>query len=519
MQKRKTLFWALIALVASGCGGSGGDEGIQLVKPSVEVKGLTTGQSVTVALNGGSGQTFSANQTYRFSDRVDQQDSYKLNIVGVGGGASCLFPNGETTITQQGPSGKTPVLQCGGGTPTGPVSQVNGPFKMFGLNATFFNTSTLALPVSIQDFDGNPLTGATTENFTFLDNSEEIVPSSEFAFYVQPMPDSNVNVTVALAIDISSSLSPSSIAEIKTAAKNYVNSLPSDTSVKIFTFEKDVVDLAGYTANKTTLNSAIDSIPESGANNSTDLYGAITSAANSREDDLYVNPPAELGYTVVITDGQHTVNNDGPDTTADAVEGEAVYAVGIGDSLNEGDLQQAIDDPSGVHDRFINVSSADQVGGALSTVHDRFRSLLAGLHVIWYGTPRDGSDNEIRVEATPLNDCAVGTGGGETEGCIYFWNYDASGFVPRAFFFVENKFNFNAGDTATYTVPDWDFCTNNPDYQWTVTENQGSATRATSLNGRRLELELGSATPIDIDVEVTDNNDATCTASTNIQVP
>lgn len=518
MRTKRIFLAVLLAGVVTGCGGSGDDEGIQLVRPSLEVKGLTAGQSVTVALNGGSGDTFSANRTYRFSDRVDEQDNYELRIVGISGGASCLFANGQTTIKGKNPGEKATVLQCGGGTPTGPVSQVNGPFKMFGWTATFLNTSTLALPVSIQGFDGTPLTGATTENFTFLDNSEEIEPNSEFSFYVQPMPRSNVNVTIALAIDISSSLSSEAIAKIKTAAKNYVNSLDAGTEVKIFTFDKDVVDRVGHTANKTTLVNAIDAIPESGANNSTNLYGAIIDATNSRSDHLYHNAPAELGYTVVITDGQHTVNTDGPDSTSDAVDFEAVYAVGIGNSLNEDALQEAIDDPDGVHQRLVRVSSADQVGGALNTVNSRFQSMLAGLHVIWYGSPRDGTDNEIRVEATPLGDCAVGTGGGETEGCIYFWNYDASGFVPRTFFFVGNKFNFNAGETVIYTVPDWNFC-NNTDYQWNITENQGTATGTESLNGRRLELELGNATPIDIDVEVVDSNGSACTASTNIQVP
>lgn len=527
MQTRLPIMLSVSFLFLAACGGGGGSssggEGIQLERPSVAVSGIPATESLSVNLSaGGETLVINADGSSTFSNRVQPGSGYTLTITVQPTSNTCTFSNGNTSISGSSTSSTSFTINCGaGGGGGGTVSTISGPFKMYGWRSGIIAPDVYVMPVSVLDFSGAPLTGATRSNFTFLDDDQEVVHSPEYSFFVQPVTAGDMPVTVALAIDISSSFSPSEIAELKAAATDYINSLGADVSVSLFVFDGGVTQLVAYTTNKTTLTTAIAGITEdySGRDSSTDLYGAIIGAADSRDDGLFGVSP-EIGYSVVITDGVHTANNDQPSSTSDAVKYDLVYAVGVGDTINDETLLEAIDDPGNIKQQLVTVSSTAGVGAALDTVHARFQNLAAGLHYVLYRTPRrDGTEHEITIEATPQDPCAVATGGAQGEGCIYFWPYDAPAapLTPQLVF-IGNFVQPSAGSTVTYTIPDWLFCSSSPTYQWTVTENQGSATTTTSQAGHVLELTLGATTPIDLDITATDTVSG-CTASASIILP
>lgn len=525
----KFRFLALMgsAFLLAACGGgsstSGGD-GIQLTNPSVSVNDVPATESMVVTLDAtGETLTFTAGGTQTFSGQVQEGANYSLTITTQPTSTLCAFAaNGNVSIAAESISGSTFNINCGAGASGGgggPVSTLTGPFKPVGWTGNFLGNATLAFPVSTLDFNNNPLTGAGLSNFTFFEDDMEVVNSSEFPIAVIPMPNNNAQVRIAVALDISQSLSESEVQSLKSTLISFINSTPADTSFNIFAFDSVVSPISGgHTTDKAALAAAINAIdatPE-GRDVATDLYGAINTAAVSAGYSFL--GAGTLGYTVIITDGQHTATGDDASSTSNNVEDALVFGVGIGDGYDPLSFQTAIGDSEGAGQNLLAVSSVGGVGGALDSTFSRMQSFISGMHAVLYRSPRrDGSTHDFTIEATPLQDCAANTG--SEDACGFVWEYDANGFVEtNDLIVVPDVVRPVAGQLVTLRIPDWTFCSENPTYQWNVTENQGSATTTVIDGSLALQVQLGATTPIDLAISV-DEAGTSCSFSGNLLVP
>lgn len=520
MQFRLSALLGPVLFVLTACGGGGGSgDGIKLVRPSISATGIPATESLSVTLST-SGETlvFAADGSQTFTSKVQDGGSYTLRISSQPASTNCAFSNGNSSISGTSVSSTKFSISCGGGSTGGgggPVSTLSGPFKVYGWNFHKPDSATMAFPISLRDGSENPVTGAALSNFTFYEDSQEVVNSQEFPIAVMPMPSNNASVNLTLVVDVSQSLTASDISSLKTGLKNHINNLPATTSISIWAFDSTVVQLTGYTTDKNTLSTAIDSIPTDpdGRDSSTDLYGAITDASASNLYGLYSG--GSLGYVVVITDGVHTSNSDSPSTTSAEVEDRLVYAVGIGDGYDPAALSTAIGLAEGAGQTLIPVAGAGDVGNALDQIYSRVETFIGGLHAIYYRSPRRSSgEYRFSGEATPLDDCAAISVEGDA--CLFYWDYDSATVqASNSLVIMPSAVNALPSQTITFRIPQWDFCSPTPSFQWNLSVSQGSATSTVIDGGQALEVNTGTGSPVSFTVTATDTVSG-CSASVTL---
>ena len=95
----------------------------------------------------------------------------------------------------------------------------------------------------------------------------------------------------------------------------------------------------------------------------------------------------------------------------------------------------------------------------------------------------------------------------EYELCGVFWDYSSSNFQKlNNPLIIPDAINPEPGQTVTYALPDWQFCTASPSFNWTLTVNSGTASGTAINGGRAFEVQYGSAAPIDVNIRVEDTN-------------
>lgn len=183
--------------------------------------------------------------------------------------------------------------------------------------------------------------------------------------------------TVALAIDTSGSMDES-MEEARTAAGNFVASLPTDSRVGVVTFGDRAEVLVKPTANLSSVQSAIASIPEPNDDN-TALFAGIREAA----DLLHVRE-GETGTVVVLSDGDNNVGDNvrGAAMAALNERDASLWAVELGDDVEHATLVDLVGD----EERVLTADDASD----LEAVYSGLASSLARQYVLRYESTADG---------------------------------------------------------------------------------------------------------------------------------
>lgn len=170
-------------------------------------------------------------------------------------------------------------------------------------------TEIVNIPVKISDRSGRFIGGLTKENFkVFEDNVEQEI--AYFSNEQQPF-------TVALVLDMSYS-STFKIAEIQSAAIDFINQLRPKDKVLIVSFDQDVHVLCDATSDKQVLQRAIRSTK---INYGTSLYDAVSLVINQKLKKI--NGRKAI---VLFTDGVDTTSERAKDYSnlSDALELDAI---------------------------------------------------------------------------------------------------------------------------------------------------------------------------------------------------
>jgi VWFA-related protein len=183
-----------------------------------------------------------------------------------------------------------------------------------GLNLTVNQVDPSGCPlvravVAVTNNGGQPVVDLNRLNFSVTENG---VPQT---VSVEPGQVSNVPVSVALVLDGSGSLSNTDLANVKMAARAFIDLLGPRDKVAVYHFSDTVRRVQGYTSDKVQAKNAVNSLVNSG---STALYDAIIEAA---DDSRQVSGRRAI---VAMTDG---MNNNG--TTDERVPIAAARAAGI----------------------------------------------------------------------------------------------------------------------------------------------------------------------------------------------
>lgn len=544
--KIKSSLLLVSTCLLAACGGGGSDDAplSPPYTPSVRVAGLDTGAGETVVFNvNGATITADSNTTFRVSSQV--VGNYSASVVTAPTGKFCGFNGGASIYTG---SAKLITLTCavglpggGGGTlpPPGGAGDVgNNPFQVFGWGSDINpNLALITRLTSITNFSNAGLTNATTDNFSFSIDEEEVIPGGEHRFHVEPLNNGLSILAGALAVDIGTSLTDAQIVTMKQQLTAFLAGVEDNRFYRISWFDNRIVEeavplhpdypLPGYTNVTADLQAAVANIPDtiSQRGNSTNLYGATRDAAISvgRAGPL-------LDYVVMISDGDHTTTGDelgDQDAYDDDTEFNLIFAIAIGPNPDLARLERVItvrNEAIPALKRIIRIDDVSQLGAALQTIDAYVGNLQQGLHAIHYVTPRR-DDPDIDDEEVLFNYSVKQRSACDAEqvllGCGWDMEFDPLLFtspMDKIWVFANSQMPL-VGDTVRLRIPEWpsDHCSSSIDYNWNLTVNSGAATlSAPRNNAREIDVIFGVGAPSNVTVDIDNVSLPGCSGSIDL---
>lgn len=237
--------------------------------------------------------------------------------------------------------------------------------------------------------NGQPVSGLTAEDFRVREDEVNQEPLT-----VEPeLPP----LSVVVALDTSGSMAER-MAETRSAAKLFVESLSERDSVQLLRFARDIEAATPMISNKTQVSDAIDTVTARG---DTALYDALYQSV-----ELLADRPGRRAV-VLLSDG---VDDDGTGqplsekTVDDVLEraksvGAPVFAIGLGTEMDEAVLSH-IADRTGA--QYLNAPGASE----LSRVYGQISDQLTGQYAIRYvsSLPADGTERRVDLAALDAQD-------------------------------------------------------------------------------------------------------------------
>ncbi len=226
-----------------------------------------------------------------------------------------------------------------------------------------------------------------------FDLLEDEVPVSSAESFTQiaKMADVPSTVRTVLLLDVSGSVG-SHLKELRAAATAFVEQLPAQHEVALYTFAGNRALIQDFTSDKVALVEAIQRILPGGG--STDLYGTIIEGL-SRWDEAYSFAGIETGYLVVFTDG---FDQAGMATRDAAIskrdhEGKRIFAVGLGDGVDTESLEKL------GNAGYRHIQEPAELTAAFANIRRIIASTGESIYWLNYASPkRSGGTHTLSVE-------------------------------------------------------------------------------------------------------------------------
>ncbi len=362
--------------------------------------------------------------------------------------------------------------------------------------------SVVVMPIHVSDMDtGESVAGLTVNNLKLYEDAALI--GEESFITIKPVLDSVVNFNVVLMVDVSSSLTINDIAQVKNALTTYVESLTVNQNLAVYTFDDTINKLVGFTNDKTALKLAINSI--SRGNASTNLYGAIESAASLTNDVFSLNNlsfTSDVGAMVVVTDGSDTSGISTLVAAKLAVQDKRAYAIPVGNAGTVGgELYNSLKDIFSGDDNVLAINDFSALTTTLSGIKTKLEKYYEGLYYVYYASPSRSGSHSLSLS---INNNLNTESSGKVEGA-----FDATGFssvVTQVQ--AEGATDLYLGEKVTWNISTaW---SNDPDnYSWTSDALANNKIKATINNtGAQGVIEVIDRTLVGqtIPITITDNN-------------
>jgi len=288
-------------------------------------------------------------------------------------------------------------------------------------------TGDLRLFVFVSDFEGRPVPGLGKDAFRLFERADTGEPTQVDAFSVttesaeRAVPETDVPpMSIALAMDLSTSMQGQPIAEARAAAINFIEGRPEGDLFALYTFGVGARQVLDFSTDKATINGTIADLDAT--ERGTSLYDAITLVT----EDL--GRLSGRRTFVVLSDGQNDAA--GGKTESQAIDaarssGAPGFMLGFG-TVADGVLSKVATASGG---RALVRPGPDQIAGLLDdvgtlldqyliTYHPSFPDAVAKLRVDIEveANGRVGSDFVIGVANPNQGAIRVPTVGSEESG-------------------------------------------------------------------------------------------------------
>ncbi len=220
--------------------------------------------------------------------------------------------------------------------------------------------------INVLDANGQPVSGLDA---SVIQATVDGKPAD--VTQVQPVADSQVALSVILAVDVSGSMAGDPLASARQAASDFVRGLAPQDSVSVLTFGDSVNTVLEPTADKDAVTASLAQLTAGG---NTALYAATRQAIAKAADS-----PSARRVVILLSDGvdyggKSNVSRDDVLAQAKAIS-VPVYTIGLGSDVDTNYLN---DLATATNARFLETPSP----AGLSQLYNDIAGLLRGQYVV-----------------------------------------------------------------------------------------------------------------------------------------
>ena len=221
------------------------------------------------------------------------------------------FGNWQAVATYNGNSFFTATV------PLNDSRLVNVPYRLSINQSDFSHCPTDTLTVSVSDALGNAVTGLQDTDFVLTESGAPI------PVQVTPISNSGLDLSLAIVIDSSGSLSDSDLSLEKAAARQLISLVGKNDAVAVYSFTETVVLQQTFTTDRNLAVKGVNAISDRGG---TAIFDAINEAANA------LKGRGSRRAIVLLTDGDDTSSRISESGAIQAARqaGVPIFTVGFG---------------------------------------------------------------------------------------------------------------------------------------------------------------------------------------------
>jgi VWFA-related protein len=249
----------------------------------------------------------------------------------------------------------------------------------------------------VLDKSQNGVPNLKNTDFEVYENDQPISIEASASFDPQQIPFS---IRTTMLFDISSSVQ-SSIQQIKDAGNLLIDKKLASQKIAIYVFDKNTRMLLNYTSDATALKAAINSIPSTNLESSTNLYGAVIDVCKTLTTHFGIDSIVD-GNVLMFTDGRH---NADPSLTVDQARAAVVKANANifiaalkSPDLDEGSLNSIVSASN--NGKYFLAADISKLNDVFTSVQKRISDLANSLYFLTYKSPitnPTARDNSLRV--------------------------------------------------------------------------------------------------------------------------
>jgi len=279
--------------------------------------------------------------------------------------------------------------------------------------------SNVAVFFTVDDQDGQPVSGMTAEDFRIYEDGRLVSIDESQQTIINP--EVAAKHYTLLLVDMSGSVTESDqVPLIEAAASQFTSTLEGYQEVAVYAFDgsEEIHAITPFTSSAGRGSAGVNRL--SGFNSedpSTNLHGAIVQATEVLTAEVQESPtPLTFGTIVVFTDGTDRaarVSFGDMMGALDDVDYD-VFAVGVGNEIDEPTLSRV------GFSGYVLVENAAAVTAAFQAIGERIVGFTQRFYLLSYCSPARAGQHEVTIEAVR----------GEASGDLDY-EFDAEGFGPR----------------------------------------------------------------------------------------
>lgn len=240
------------------------------------------------------------------------------------------------------------------------------------------------LIISVLDEEGRPIKGLEKTNFEVFEDGRQANLTR-----VEEITDSEVGIAVAMAIDVSDSMSENPLREAKEASSGFIDRMASTDQAAILSFADTVKIEQEFTGDKEKLGEAVSGLAAGGK---TALYDAAFKVV-----DVASGAPIPRRIALLLSDGQE-YGGASISSRSDALrkadqEGEPVYTIALGNNADRSYLEKLAALTGG---RAFVAPSPDE----LEQLYDNLGEMLRSQYILTVDSQvaADGKEHQIKLQ-------------------------------------------------------------------------------------------------------------------------